>query len=131
MVVPDRLDCLCLNAGKTVISDAVTAILTVWKRNHLEEQLSALFGQTVSPAQVWIQQSEHHVDVSKVIEKEAGMAIQSILQQMWEDFELILVCTDKSGISVNGEDKRIRWIETKEELVSVYRPFGHGYGQVT
>lgn len=54
--------------------------------------------------------------VMAVIEKDVGMAIQSILQQTWEDFELILVCTDKSGISVNGEDKRIRWIETKEEL---------------
>lgn len=54
--------------------------------------------------------------VMAVIEKDAGMAIQSILQQTWEDFELILVCSDKSGISVNGEDKRIRWIETKEEL---------------
>lgn len=29
---------------------------------------------------------------------------------------MILVCTDKSAISVNEEDKRIRWIETEEEL---------------
>ena len=54
--------------------------------------------------------------VMAVVEKDAGMAIQSILQQTWEDFELILVCTDKSAISVNEEDKRIRWIETEEEL---------------
>lgn len=54
--------------------------------------------------------------VMAVIEKDAGMAIQSILQQTWVDFELILVCTDKRGISLNGEDKRIRWVETKEEL---------------
>ena len=54
--------------------------------------------------------------VMAVVEKDAGMAIQSILQQTWEDFELILVCADKSAISVNGEDKRIRWIEIGEEL---------------
>ena len=54
--------------------------------------------------------------VMAVIEKDAGMAIQSILQQTWVDFELILVCTDTRGISLNGEDKRIRWVETKEEL---------------
>lgn len=54
--------------------------------------------------------------VMAVIEKDAGMAIQSILQQTWVDFELILVCTDKRGISLNGEDKRIRWVEIKEEL---------------
>lgn len=29
--------------------DAITVILTVWKRNHLEEQLQALFQQTVLP----------------------------------------------------------------------------------
>lgn len=45
-MISGRLDCQCLNAEETVISDAVTVILTVWKRNHLEEQLSALFGQT-------------------------------------------------------------------------------------
>ena len=54
--------------------------------------------------------------VMAVTEKDAGMAIQSILQQTWKDFELILVCTDKSGISLNEEDRRIRWVETEEEL---------------
>ena len=68
MMISGRLDCQCLNAEETVISDAVTVILTVWKRNHLEEQLSALFGQTTRPVQVRIQQSGHYVDVSEVIE---------------------------------------------------------------
>jgi len=68
MMISGRLDCQCLNAEETVISDAVTVILTVWKRNHLEEQLSALFGQTTPPVQVRIQQSGHYVDVSEVIE---------------------------------------------------------------
>lgn len=61
MMISGRLDCQCLNAEETVISDAVTVILTVWKRNHLEEQLSALFGQTTPPVQVRIQQSGHYV----------------------------------------------------------------------
>lgn len=50
-------------------SDAITVILTVWKRNHLEEQLQALFQQTVAPSHIWVQQSLNHVDVSKIIER--------------------------------------------------------------
>lgn len=49
--------------------DAITAILTVWKRNHLEEQLLALLGQTFSPQIIWVQQTQHHVDVDDVIYK--------------------------------------------------------------
>ena len=49
--------------------DVITAILTVWKRNHLEEQLQALLGQTVVPSHIWIQQSQHHVDVSVIVDK--------------------------------------------------------------
>lgn len=51
------------------IREAVTVILTVWKRDHLEEQLQALFRQTVIPSHIWIQQSLHHVDVSMIVDK--------------------------------------------------------------
>ncbi|WP_279135591.1 glycosyltransferase family 2 protein [Parabacteroides johnsonii] len=54
---------------KECISDAITAIFTVWRRNHLEEQLQALFQQTVLPSHIWVQQSQHHVDVSAVVDK--------------------------------------------------------------
>lgn len=49
--------------------DTITAILTVWKRNHLEEQLLALLGQTLSPQMIWVQQTQHHVDVDDIIHK--------------------------------------------------------------
>jgi hypothetical protein len=32
----------------------ITAILTVYKRDHLEEQLEALARQTVPPDHVWV-----------------------------------------------------------------------------
>ncbi len=50
-------------------SDAITAILTVWKRNHLEEQLQALFQQTVCPDQIWVLHSKYYVDVDAIIRK--------------------------------------------------------------
>ena len=49
--------------------DTITAILTVWKRNHLEEQLHALFGQTVCPDRIWVQQCQHHVNVDVVVNR--------------------------------------------------------------
>lgn len=51
------------------LSDAITVILTVWKRNHLEEQLQALFQQTVPPFHIWVQQSLNHIDVSHIIKQ--------------------------------------------------------------
>ena len=47
----------------------ITVILTVWKRNHLEEQINALLCQSKPPFEIWIQQTENHVDVNEIIEK--------------------------------------------------------------
>ena len=52
--------------------DTITAILTVWKREHLEEQLLALLGQTVCPDRIWIQQCQHYVNVDAVIDRYKG-----------------------------------------------------------
>ncbi|WP_455643447.1 glycosyltransferase family 2 protein [Parabacteroides sp.] len=61
--------------------NTITAILTVWKRNHLEEQLLALLGQTLSPQVIWVQQTQHHVDVDDVIYKYRNY----IKYTCWED----------------------------------------------
>ncbi|MDR1406956.1 MAG: hypothetical protein LBJ23_02760 [Tannerella sp.] len=45
----------------------ITAILTVWKRSHLEEQLLSLLSQTLPPAVIWVQQTQRHVDVDGII----------------------------------------------------------------
>lgn len=47
----------------------VTVIIAVYKRLYLDEQLQALLGQTVPPAQIWIMQNERHVDINPVVEK--------------------------------------------------------------
>ena len=47
----------------------ITVILTVWKRNHLEEQIEALLKQSKPPFEIWVQQTQNHVDVNDVIEK--------------------------------------------------------------
>lgn len=49
--------------------DTITAILTVWKRNHLEEQILALINQTLKPNTIWVQQTQHHVNVDDILEK--------------------------------------------------------------
>jgi hypothetical protein len=45
----------------------VTVIITVWKRNYLQEQLEALLDQTTLPGQIWILQNENHFDVRPLI----------------------------------------------------------------
>ena len=45
----------------------VTIILTVWKRNHLQEQLKALAAQTVLPKHIWVTQCMNHVSVRDVL----------------------------------------------------------------
>jgi hypothetical protein len=47
----------------------VTVILTVWKRNHLEEQLEAIFSQTVIPSAIWLYQCKNYVDVTATLAK--------------------------------------------------------------
>jgi len=44
----------------------VTVILTVWKRNYLEEQIEAIINQTVRPYQVWIYQCGDFVNTKKL-----------------------------------------------------------------
>lgn len=47
----------------------ITAILTVWKRNHLEEQLESLLQQTLVPSCIWVQQMQQNVNIDSIIEK--------------------------------------------------------------
>ena len=47
----------------------VTVILTVWKRNHLEEQIEAFLHQSKPPYEIWVQQTQNHVNVDDTIEK--------------------------------------------------------------
>jgi hypothetical protein len=47
----------------------VTAILTVWKRDHLEEQITALLGQSIPPKSIIAYQCCDHLDISGVLKK--------------------------------------------------------------
>lgn len=47
----------------------LTVVLTVWKRNHLEEQLAALAAQTVQPGAIWVIQYGEHVPTDEVLKK--------------------------------------------------------------
>ncbi|ACT96443.1 glycosyltransferase family 2 protein [Dyadobacter fermentans] len=55
----------------------VTVILTVWKRNHLEEQIAALLSQTEQPYQIWIYQCGAHVNIEKVLRKYSNIQFVS------------------------------------------------------
>jgi GT2 family glycosyltransferase len=51
------------------MSTGITIIITVWKRNYLDQQLQSLVEQTLPPACIWIIQNEHHIDIQPVVDK--------------------------------------------------------------
>lgn len=52
----------------------VTVILTVWKRNHLEEQIQAMLRQTVPAANIWVQQYGNHVATADILARYPGIS---------------------------------------------------------
>mgnify|MGYP003125647515 CR=1 FL=1 len=59
------------------IKNEITAILTIWQRNHLKKQLECIINQTKRPYQIWIYQNESHLNVqlSEEIKKEYNISI--------------------------------------------------------
>jgi len=47
----------------------VTVILTIWKRNYLEEQIEALLNQSIPPEEIWIYQCHNYISIRKVLKK--------------------------------------------------------------
>lgn len=50
-------------------STDVTVILTVWKREYLDEQITSLISQSKRPSQVWIYQCGNFVDIDRILQK--------------------------------------------------------------
>ena len=51
------------------MNDDITVILTIWKRNNLEEQLERIYAQTADISDVYIYQNESHIDIYPLKEK--------------------------------------------------------------
>ena len=47
----------------------INVILTVWKRNNLEEQLEMISKQTADISDVYVYQNESHFDISHLKSK--------------------------------------------------------------
>lgn len=47
----------------------LTVILTIWRRNNLEEQIEALLNQEILPTHIWIYQYESYVNVNDCLKK--------------------------------------------------------------
>jgi hypothetical protein len=47
----------------------ITAILTVWKRDHLEEQINALLRQTLPPVKIWIYHCHDYIVPDDILVK--------------------------------------------------------------
>jgi hypothetical protein len=47
----------------------VSVILTVYKRNYIDEQIRAILAQTVIPYKIYLWQNEEHIDVTEYREK--------------------------------------------------------------
>lgn len=52
-----------------MIKSSVTAMLNVWKRPHLKEQLEAIFSQSLMPSEVWILHLENHVSLGSELRR--------------------------------------------------------------
>jgi hypothetical protein len=44
----------------------ITVIMNIWKRDHVKEQLLALFNQTLKPSEIWIVQYGDHVSLDEI-----------------------------------------------------------------
>lgn len=49
----------------TYEKDAITVILTYWKRDTFKLQMDNIVNQTKKPRQIWVYQNEAHIDLSK------------------------------------------------------------------
>ncbi len=69
LLLPWKSKSIRLDHRQTAYDDGqkadVTVILTVWKRNNLDEQITALLNQTLLPANIWILHYSNHVSVSE------------------------------------------------------------------
>lgn len=69
---------ILLNFGKNKMSHSsngfpqylskseITVVLNIWKRDHIKEQLSALFNQTLKPAEIWVVQCGNYVQMDDI-----------------------------------------------------------------
>ena len=60
---------------------SIAVLLTVYRREHLKEQLTALKAQSIPPSAVYILQNENHIDVSDII-----AAWQQQGESLWKVF---------------------------------------------
>lgn len=95
--------------------DEITVILSVWKRNHLEQQLQRMSEQTKKPYQVWIYQNESHSNISDEFKKRWNISlIQScdINFKFHGRFALPLLC-DTEYVAIFDDDTMpgSKWLE--------------------
>ena len=68
----------------------VTVILTVWKRDHLREQIECLYNQSRKPAYIWVYQCGNFVDTQRILKKyqQIGLVRSSINLKYFGRFSL-------------------------------------------
>ena len=97
--------------------DEITAILTVWKRNNLSQQISQLVNQTKKPSQIWIYQNESHLDIRipEEVKKQYNISIiqsKDINFKFHGRFVLPLLC-DTEYVAIFDDDTipGTKWLE--------------------
>jgi hypothetical protein len=61
----------------TIKKNAITVILTGYKRDHFDEQIPAILNQSIKPDAIYLWQNEHHVDLSQYRKKYGISIIQA------------------------------------------------------
>nr|WP_295874828.1 glycosyltransferase [uncultured Chitinophaga sp.] len=51
----------------------VTVIITVWKRDYLDQQLQSLIEQSFPPSCIWIIHNERHISIQSVVDEWRGV----------------------------------------------------------
>lgn len=55
---------------------SVTAVITIWKRDYLEEQIQSLINQTYPIQEIWLYQYEQHLNIKPYLEKYSQYSIK-------------------------------------------------------
>lgn len=86
--------------------EEITAILTVWKRDHIEEQILSILNQTKKPNNIWIFQNESHVKINEEIKNKYNIKVihsKDINFKFHGRFALPLLC-DTEYVAIFDDD---------------------------
>lgn len=103
--------------------DAITVILTFWKRDNFELQVDHILRQSMKPKQIWAYQNESHIDLSSKPIDTQGIPLSFVHSKdlnfkFHGRFTLPLLCdTEYTAIFDDDSIPGSRWFENCLRLI--------------